>query len=177
MPGRTTKQAPGVKAPAPGRARKKAAGEPDYLIALLVDGTGIYASWKLSDSLYGKILRKALTDYHGDPYLYLQVRAVDSGGPAELEEIPVYGRENRWHLFTTREMAGRRIVLGLAYQTAKGKRETVLTSTEIDVPLNDEALVALLGRPLLHDERRLRLYEASGVREQHAPSSPGLSSP
>jgi hypothetical protein len=177
MPVKKTKKAEAPTVPAPKRVRKKAAKELDYLIALLVDGTGIYASWKITDPLYGKILRKALTDYHGDPYLFLQVTAVDSGGPAELEDIPVYGRENRWHIFTTGAMAGRRIVLSLSYQTAKGKRETVLQSSEIDIPLGDEALVALLNRPLLHGERRLDLYEASGVREQHAATSPGASSP
>lgn len=177
MPGRTTKKATPPTAPSPTRTRKKAAKEPDYLIALLVDGTGIYASWKISDSLYGKILRKALTDYHGDPYLFLQVTAIDTGGPAELEDIPVYGRENRWHIFTTGAMAGRRVVVRLSYQTAKGKRENVLQSTEIDIPLGDEALVAILNRPILHDEHRLRLYEASGIREQHAPTSPSPSSP
>ncbi|HNU91953.1 MAG TPA: DUF4912 domain-containing protein [Spirochaetota bacterium] len=175
MPGKTTKKA-AAAAPVPGRSRKKAAGGTDYLIALLVDGAGIYATWKLSDPLYGKILRKALTDHQGDPYLFLRVREADSGGRAELDEIPVYGRENRWHIFTTGEMAGRRIVIELSYQTATGKRETVLQSAEIDVPLGDEALAAILGGPLFHDERLPRLYEVSGVREHLAPSSPGLSS-
>ncbi len=176
MPGKTTKKTEKPAAPAAARGRKKAVKEPDYLIALLVDGTGIYASWKISDALYGKILRKALTDYHGDPYLFLQVAALDTGGPGELEDIPVYGRENRWHIFTTEAMAGRRVVLRLSYQTARGKRETVLQSTELDIPLGDTALLALLGRPLLHDERRLRLYEASGIREQLAATSPSANS-
>jgi len=52
----------------------------------------------------------------------------------------VYGRENRWHVFVTRELAGKRIQACLCSESVHGYRVIIAESGELDVPLSGQAL-------------------------------------
>jgi hypothetical protein len=115
-------------------------------ICLLVDESVIFTEWSISEPAWEKQKSVSVIDYSGEPFLFLEMWTSDDGRAAMCAEYPVYGRENRWHVFVTRELAGKRIRACLCCESIHGYRVIIAESGELDVPLSGQALSDSLDR-------------------------------
>ncbi len=143
-----------------------------YFLCLLTDERAIFAAWKIGTSRWDTMLRNAVVDSGKEPYLFLEVVSRENDALVILDEHPVYGRENRWHLFASEKTSGRRIAVRLTYETSSGKREVIRESDDIDIPPDEKSLSSLPD-----GEKRKRLFDVSEAAGRwHAGSCEFISS-
>jgi hypothetical protein len=131
--------------------------ENSYFIVLLKKNDLLFASWKIDNSRWKKKIDTADTDSSHRQYLFIEVFTHENGNYKKIDDIPVHGLENNWHIFLKKEYFGKRIVLNLSYRDKKGKSYNILNSEEIDIPLSLEELGTI--QP---DEEKL-LFELAGI--------------
>ncbi|TAL36757.1 MAG: hypothetical protein EPN93_08040 [Spirochaetes bacterium] len=135
-------------------------------VCLLIDENLIFTEWHIESQVWEKQKAASIADYQGDPFLFLEVWIVMEGRSTLCTEYPVYGRENRWHIFVTGEFAGRRVRLSLTAESLHGYRVIIAESGEIDVPLSGAALDKSLRKNGVKD-----LYDISGAGGETGGSS------
>ncbi len=131
--------------------------ENSYFIVLLKKRDLLFASWKIDNSKWKKRIETAEEDPGKKQYLFIDVFSNENGNYNRIDNIPVHGLENNWHIFLKKEYFGKRIMLNLSYRDKKGKSFDILNSEEIDIPLSIEGI----GSAQLDEEKIL--FELAGI--------------
>jgi len=135
-------------------------------ISLLVNEGLIFVAWKIGDSEWKKIMKGGQLNRQKEPGLYLQVYSREDGISCLIEDIPVFGQENKWHLFINNTLTGKRISIRLTYEAKDHLKKIIAESNQIDIPMSDKAISVLFN-----NENELKLYKLSGALGRWGSSS------
>lgn len=135
-------------------------------ISLLINEGLIFVAWKIADSDWKKISKNAQLNRQKEPGLFLQVYSKEDGISCLIEDIPVFGQENKWHLFVNNTLSGKRISIRLTYETKDQLKKIIAESNQIDIPMSEKAISVLFK-----NENELKLYKLSGSMSRWGSSS------
>lgn len=155
--GAKTAVKPKTKVKAQTGTKAKPAKKSSFM-CLLVDEGMIYLFWEMEQAEWQNMGKTAVLNEQKEPGLFVEVYSLEGDSRKKIDDIPVFGQQNRWRIFVDEKLSGQRLVLSLSYEKRKGGREVIASSSEIDVPLRSAIVVTRLT-----DEKKRRLYEISGV--------------
>lgn len=127
----------------------------DFLV-LLKDFRNLVVSWRIGETEWNEMSDDpAPIQDEIDIPLFIEVYSVGEGVPERIDEIPVYNRENSWHIFMHDGYYGKRIFLRFAAETERGRID-IAESDIIEIPIKNPLESEL-------DEKQKRIIEVSGI--------------
>jgi|GEM_PF-694170 len=145
----------GAKTNAKAMTRTRPAKKSSFM-CLLVDEGMIYLFWEMEQAEWEQMQSDAVLNAQKEPSLFVEVYSLEGNSRKKLDDIPVFGQQNRWRIFIDERFVGQRLVLSLSYEKKEGGREVIAFSSEIDVPLRSAIVVTRLS-----GEKKRKLYEIS----------------
>ncbi len=136
-----------------------------YFLVIPQNDKVLFAAWKIDVINLEKISSAAVQKGSNNIDFIIAIYSIEKEKHINIDEIPVYGLENKWHIFIKNFYQGKKIFLQLAYINKSGRAIGILQSKKIDIPhLSHDALSDF-------NKNKKRLYFLSGIDLGNTPTS------